>query len=179
MSSCGKERFGQPIVSHRAGAFGFDEPLRGDAAGTRLSSGLSVTPGSIGAPRRGPRRRRRQPTTTIFRIGPTFSGPAISRLRARRTARGPGPSGPAACFQQAPWRIRSRSLRHRRSNLEPRPQLAVPGGETACAVCGAAHSARARGASCVRTAAGNPRETMTRAARISALRRPSSAVRET
>ena len=145
-----QERFGQPIVSHRAGRFGFD----GRYAAMLLEQGYrvdcSVTPGidwsaTPGAPGGGGGTNYQHfPDRPYFLRPCDISAPAHSGLLEV-----PVTIGTSRLFQQAPWAYRPPVIRGIAARISPRHSWLCPGENGLRGMLRAAHGARARGASCV------------------------------
>ena len=145
-----QERFGQSIVSHRAGRFGFD----GRYAAMLLEQGYrvdcSVTPGidwsaTPGAPGGGGGTNYHHfPDRPYFLRPCDISAPAHGGLLEV-----PVTIGTSRLFQQAPWAYRPPVIRGIAGRISPRHSWLCPGENGLRGMLRAAHSARARGASCV------------------------------
>jgi hypothetical protein len=145
-----QERFGQPIVSHRAGRFGFD----GRYAAMLLEQGYrvdcSVTPGidwsaTPGAPGGGGGTNYHHfPDRPYFLRPCDISAPAHGGLLEV-----PVTIGTSRLFQHAPWAYRPPVIRGIAGRISPRHSWLCPGENGLRGMLRAAHSARARGASCV------------------------------
>lgn len=145
-----EERFGEPVVSHRAGRFGFD----GRYAAMLLELGYrvdcSVTPGVDWSTTPGAPCGRGGPDYRGFPHRPYFLSPADIASPARfGLLEVPVTIGMSSLFRAAPWAYRLPLAGHIVNRMAPMRSWACPGENDLAGMLRAARGARMTGAPCV------------------------------